>query len=89
MHGNVYKWIEDCYHDDYEGAPQDGSAWFEGADCSRRVIRGGSWLMGPPYLRSAHRHWVSAAYQGLLVGFRVGRTLSTGGGAITVAPGAH
>jgi formylglycine-generating enzyme required for sulfatase activity len=31
LHGNVWQWVEDCYHGDYEGAPQDGSAWVEGA----------------------------------------------------------
>jgi formylglycine-generating enzyme required for sulfatase activity len=40
--GNVWEWVEDCWHDDYEGAPTDGSAWLTGGDCSRRVIRGGS-----------------------------------------------
>ena len=42
MHGNVWEWVEDCWHESYEGAPSDGSAWTSG-DCSRRVLRGGSW----------------------------------------------
>ena len=42
VHGNVYDWVEDCYHDSYNGAPTDGSAWTSG-DCTYRVLRGGSW----------------------------------------------
>ena len=37
MHGNVWEWVEDCYHGNYEGAPTDGSAWTAGANCSKRV----------------------------------------------------
>ncbi|MCG8357482.1 MAG: SUMF1/EgtB/PvdO family nonheme iron enzyme [Kiloniellales bacterium] len=45
MHGNVWEWVEDCWHDSYEGAPDDGQAWLEdnGGDCETRVLRGGSW----------------------------------------------
>jgi formylglycine-generating enzyme required for sulfatase activity len=45
MHGNVWEWVQDCWHDSYEGAPDDGAAWEEadGGDCGRRVVRGGSW----------------------------------------------
>ncbi|GEM_PF-2484857 len=45
MAGNVDEWVEDCWHDDYIGAPTDGTAWTSG-DCSNRVFRGGSWLSG-------------------------------------------
>jgi formylglycine-generating enzyme required for sulfatase activity len=41
MHGNVREWVEDCWHDNYEGAPTDGSAWTQGS-YSARVLRGGS-----------------------------------------------
>ena len=56
--GNVYEWVQDCWHKDYEGAPEDGSkAWGKegGGDCNRRVIRGGSWSYEPRYIRSAYR----------------------------------
>ena len=46
VHGNVYDWVEDCYHDRYDGAPTDGSAWTSG-DCTYRVLRGGSWVSYP------------------------------------------
>ena len=54
MQGNGWEWVEDCWNDSYEGAPTDGSAWLEG-DCSRHVIRGGSWRDGPKEMRSAFR----------------------------------
>ena len=44
--GNVWEWTEDCYHEDYAGAPTDGSAWISG-DCPRRVFRGGAWSSLP------------------------------------------
>ena len=53
VHGNVWEWVADCYNDSYAGAPSDGRAWTLG-DCSRRVIRGGSWYNDPRYLRSAY-----------------------------------
>jgi formylglycine-generating enzyme required for sulfatase activity len=89
MYGNVWQWTEDCYHNGYEGAPQDGSAWIEGADCSRRVVRGGSWDNNPQYLRAALRLRVTSGGRDDNLGFRVGRTLSARAGAITVAPGVH
>ena len=54
MQGNGWEWVQDCWNDSYEGAPSDGSAWLEG-DCSRHVIRGGSWRDGPQEMRSAFR----------------------------------
>ena len=57
MHGNVWEWVQDCWHGNYENAPADGSAWLEanGGDCGRRVLRGGSWNYYPASLRSAYR----------------------------------
>ena len=75
MHGNVWEWVEDCYHDNYKGAPADGSAWTIG-DCVRRRLRGGSWRDDPQNLRSASRNWVAAGDRSYFLGFRVGRTLS-------------
>ena len=60
VHGNVWEWVEDCWHGDYEGAPTDGSAWTSGGDCGSRVLRGGSWYFVPGFLRSANRDWLSA-----------------------------
>ena len=72
--GNVFEWVEDCWHDSYAGAPADGSAWTSG-NCNRRVLRGGSWDVSPRGLRSAGRF---RNYSGLrldFIGFRIARTL--------------
>ena len=75
MLGNVWEWVADCWHDDYDGAPRDGSAWTSGADCSRRVLRGGSWVDNPAILRSANRYFNDAGARVDFHGFRVSRTL--------------
>ena len=76
MHGNVWEWVEDCWHDSYQGASSDGSAWVSGVDCGRRVLRGGSWRFLPRYLRSANRSWNSTDDRFSGFGFRVARTVS-------------
>ena len=61
MHGNVWEWVQDCWNENYQGAPSDGSAWTRG-DCGQRVYRGGSWVdieFSATYLRSAFRSGVA------------------------------
>jgi formylglycine-generating enzyme required for sulfatase activity len=57
MHGNVWEWVQDCWHDSYNGAPADGRAWI--VDCKNggafRVRRDGGWRRGPGSCRSASR----------------------------------
>jgi formylglycine-generating enzyme required for sulfatase activity len=74
MHGNVWEWTEDCWNETYVGAPSDGSAWRSG-DCSRRVLRGGSWDSLPQSLRSASRIRIIPSGRVYYIGFRVARTL--------------
>ena len=79
MHGNVWEWLEDVWHDDYSGAPVDGSAWTdrEGKDSDRiRVVRGGSWCINPGVCRSAFRVWFVPDSRIYYLGFRLARTLS-------------
>ena len=75
MHGNVLEWVEDCWNPSYRGAPADGAAWTTG-DCEKRVLRGGSWLSPPRYLRSANRYRNSSSIRVNYYGFRVARTLT-------------
>ena len=70
MHGNVWEWCSDKWHDNYNGAPTDGSSWETGTD-NNRVRRGGSWSDNAVNCRSAHRSWSSAGYRDSRFGFRV------------------
>jgi formylglycine-generating enzyme required for sulfatase activity len=76
VHGNVWEWCEDVWHDNYGGAPADGSAWLQGGDESRRVVRGGSWDDGPRYLRAANRIRNTTVDRNDFIGFRLARTLN-------------
>jgi formylglycine-generating enzyme required for sulfatase activity len=70
VHGNVYDLVEDCYHDNYNGAPSDGSAWTTG-ECKTRVLRGGSWDDNPRRLRAAFRFSIIPGFRDSDRGFRV------------------
>jgi formylglycine-generating enzyme required for sulfatase activity len=76
MHGNVWEWVEDPWHDSYEGAPTDGSPWVKDGDVSRRVVRGGSWFNIPQDLRAADRFRSTTDARNNNIGFRLARTLS-------------
>ena len=77
MHGNVWQWVQDGWHDNYKGdPPSDGTEWLKDADTSRRVVRGGSWLINPGLLRSAIRGKYTSDSRNGNLGFRVGRTLT-------------
>ncbi len=69
VHGNVYDWVEDCYHNNYNGAPSDGSAWTTG-ECTSRVRRGGSGG-DPQLLRAAYRDYGNPVIRDDIIGFRV------------------
>ena len=71
MHGNVWEWCLDHWHDNYQNAPSDGSPWVSGGDSSRRVLRGGSWKINPGNCRSATRNNYLPEYDYNLIGFRV------------------
>jgi formylglycine-generating enzyme required for sulfatase activity len=79
MHGNVWEWVEDAWHANYDGAPADGAVW-AGGDANLRVLRGGSWRMGAAALRSAHRHSRQPRHRSDHVGFRVARTVDAAEG---------
>ena len=67
-----------AWNESYQGAPIDGRAWYGdyGDDCSRRVLRGGSWFNRPDDLRSANRSRSSAGNRYNIIGFRLARTIN-------------
>jgi formylglycine-generating enzyme required for sulfatase activity len=81
MHGNVWEWCLDQWHENYENAPADGSAWMDADDSqtninkdhrfTARLLRGGSWSSSPRYCRSAYRDLNLPVDQHVDVGFRV------------------
>jgi formylglycine-generating enzyme required for sulfatase activity len=76
--GNVWEWVQDCWHESYEGAPGDGSKVWEaegGGDCTLRVIRGGSWFDVPWGVRSAFRDWDKPDNRHDKLGFRLAQDL--------------
>ncbi len=73
MHGNVWEWCADSWHDSYERAPVDASAWL-GNDNPYRVLRGGSLYNDPEDCRSACRCLIAWEVRDLIadnIGFRV------------------
>jgi len=74
MLGNVWEWTADCWNESHARAASDGSARITG-DCSRRVLRGGSWSVNPGDARSAYRVRVTTDGRNVNLGFRVARTL--------------
>jgi formylglycine-generating enzyme required for sulfatase activity len=74
MLGNVFEWVQDCWNDDYEGAPVDGSARTSG-DCAEHEARGGSWFTSPEYLRASYRNRFDNSERSTAVGFRVVRDI--------------
>ncbi|MCR9052106.1 MAG: SUMF1/EgtB/PvdO family nonheme iron enzyme [Phaeodactylibacter xiamenensis] len=75
MSGNVWEWVQDCWHEDYKGAPEDGSAWLESNDgnCGRRVVRGGSLFLITNDCRVASRYRSSTGDRFNDLGFRLAR----------------
>ena len=74
VHGNVHEWVEDCWNESYAGAPSDGSAWRSG-DCTRHLVRGGSWASDLRAVRSAYRGMRTSESRRPYIGFRVARML--------------
>ncbi|MCP4105788.1 MAG: SUMF1/EgtB/PvdO family nonheme iron enzyme [Desulfobacteraceae bacterium] len=74
MHGNAWEWVEDDWHDNYNYAPDDGSAWADNLRGSNRVRRGGSWVHDAQGCRSADRNSRRPSFRSNLVGFRLARS---------------
>ncbi|MBC1222278.1 SUMF1/EgtB/PvdO family nonheme iron enzyme [Nostoc sp. UCD121] len=69
MHGNVWEWCQDTWHENYNGAPTDASPWISPNE--NRLLRGGSWYFNPGRCRSAIRYSVARVVRYNEVGFRV------------------
>ena len=72
MLGNAWEWTQDCYHSNYTGSTNSGNAW-TAAGCTRNVLRGGSWIHGSRYARSASRYWSGTTFRSYFTGFRIAR----------------
>ncbi|BAZ39979.1 hypothetical protein NIES4101_59370 [Calothrix sp. NIES-4101] len=71
MHGNVWEWCQDVWHDNYHGAPTDGRAWENGNDNQLKLLRGGSWVNFPENCRSANRTFNTHFLRNYFDGFRL------------------
>lgn len=77
VHGNVWEWTEDCWIDKNTDNPGTGTARTTGCtDANARVVRGGSWVSVPWYLRAAYRSWFTSDFRSIDLGFRVARSVS-------------
>jgi formylglycine-generating enzyme required for sulfatase activity len=72
--GNVFEWVHDCYHRNYQDAPDDGSVW-EGGDCSVRVARGGAFRSPASSMRVENREKFNSSKGHYNVGIRIARDL--------------
>jgi len=71
LHGNVWEWCQDHWHDSYNEAPTDGTAWLTENEKAKRVCRGGSWLDDPRNCRSACRNYYYPGFRYVDIGFRL------------------
>ena len=74
VNGSVWEWVSDCWHNSFKDAPSDAKSW-ETPNCSVRVIRGGSWREGAPYMVSSSRFKYDASVRHAQNGFRVARNI--------------
>jgi formylglycine-generating enzyme required for sulfatase activity len=73
MSGNVWEWVQDCWNDNYAGAPTDGSSR-ETGQCEKRVLRGGAWNFVPNFSRASIRYYDNSTERDKDTGFRVVRS---------------
>ncbi len=71
IYGNVWEWVQDCWHGDYRGAPSDARVWMDGGDCGRRMVRGGGWNSSARAARSAARGSYAPNLDDASTGFRL------------------
>ena len=75
MTGNTFEWVEDCWHESYQGEPSDGTPWSD-TGCDERVMRGTAWFdIDPSPLRSSYRSSSNSSNRSDVIGFRMARDL--------------
>ena len=78
MHGNVWEWVEDDWHDNYDTAPNDGRAWIDEPRGAARVVRGGGWINVALSCRASYRADDAPGARGSALGFRLARSVTLG-----------
>jgi formylglycine-generating enzyme required for sulfatase activity len=78
MHGNVWEWVEDLWHENYENAPGNDSPWFDHPKGDERVVRGGGWNVFAGNCRSAFRYGNGPGFRNYNIGFRLSRSVTLG-----------
>lgn len=73
IYGNVWEWVQDCWHDSYAAAPAQGGVW-SGGDCGSRMLRGGGWNSPAEFARSAVRGSYAPHLNDAANGFRLARS---------------
>jgi formylglycine-generating enzyme required for sulfatase activity len=73
--GNVWEWVQDCWHHDYKQAPTDGSEWRVSCFSTNRALRGGSWSAYSPIAHVSNRHGGAPGHRGDDLGFRLAQDL--------------
>ena len=73
MSGNIWEWCEDVWHENFQGAPNDGTAWISKSKANIRVFRGGSWYIVGQGCRVAYRGWLNSSVRFDSLGFRLAR----------------
>jgi len=72
MHGNVWEWCKDNWHENYQGTPNNGTSWIsDDNENNYRLLRGGSWHVNPWLCRCAFRFRYERDGRGSNIGFRV------------------
>ena len=76
MIGNLWEWVQDDYHDTYDDAPDDGSAWNETPSTGQKVYRGGGWFFTQPYMTTTRRLKFNQSSHRDFIGFRLARSVT-------------
>ncbi|MEX0297952.1 MAG: formylglycine-generating enzyme family protein, partial [Kordiimonas sp.] len=75
VEGNVREYTQDCWHDDFVGAPTDGTAWIEDGNCNKRVAKSGAWGGTKDEMRTSSRGWLEVTRTSVSYGFRIARSI--------------